>query len=390
MASRVIYGCIAVLFLVFIVVGSTAKLYADTSSATWLDLKTKPVASYGTNYSFVEITNIRRERSILPDNLDSCTTKTVPINQYGDTDTSCWKDTSIGMIGESGYMFLPKGSSIAGCINDCSTRIVPTKNPDVFFELVDEDGETAHIALRTPETAKVTQTPASQSGDYSSLAWSVPPAYQPSDAHDSAISVDDNSLYTSAAVSQNGKWMLLWNPNGSFTRINLTDFQALSVSVPEGEPNSDLFAELDISNSGRYVVIDSIPMSGSDLIIFDLNACGGKASSFMTEPVRCDSRDLTALLQKQNVYGMIVPVFSGDDLLSFYAQDEYDGSYNAYFMQAPNTTVSNSNYIGTGDSYASGEGAFSYLPGTDENENKCHLSALTYTVVSWSLILLIL
>jgi lysophospholipase L1-like esterase len=375
--GRIAFCCITVSLLLVSSAG-LARLSAATSTPTWLDSSATPDVSYGINMPSAAFENFRDEQGILSHALNNCTTETIPINQYGDTYTSCWANTNIGLIGENGYLFRPDGGDIAGCLNNCSTRLMPTSNPDVFFELVDEDGDTAHIALRTPETSQVIQILPAQADEISTLTWNSPPAYQPVDASNSVIAVDNNALYTSATVSQNGKWMLLWDPAGFFTRIDLTTFQALTVSLPSGDITSDLFSELDISDSGQYAAVAFTPDSGPRLRIFDLNGCNGETTSLMTTPIECDSQDFTSAMQAHDLYAFRLPVFYDDDLLGMHVRYDYDGSYNSYFLQAPNT-IPDSDYLGLGDSYASGEGAFSYLAGTDNKDNKCHLSSLTYS-----------
>jgi lysophospholipase L1-like esterase len=76
--------------------------------------------------------------------------------------------------------------------------------------------------------------------------------------------------------------------------------------------------------------------------------------------------------------------FINNNTLSMFVYNKWDkqtSDYTAqrlYVSNSGNADISGLNYLALGDSYASGEGAYSYKNGTDEPWNKCHLSAESY------------
>src|SRR6185437_3010028 len=72
--------------------------------------------------------------------------------------------------------------------------------------------------------------------------------------------------------------------------------------------------------------------------------------------------------------------FLNDGLLSFEAVTSGGGS-GSYVLAPTDGITSLTDYIGLGDSYTSGEGAFDYLEGTDTADDMCHLSARSYPLL---------
>jgi lysophospholipase L1-like esterase len=74
--------------------------------------------------------------------------------------------------------------------------------------------------------------------------------------------------------------------------------------------------------------------------------------------------------------------FLSEYRLSFAATYDYLNGSNfksqQYILTAPGINSAGIEYLGMGDSFASGQGAFNYISGTDTSVNTCHLSSLSY------------
>jgi hypothetical protein len=176
------------------------------------------------------------------------------------------------------------------------------------------------------------------------------------------------------AFSDGGSWLVAETLGGSFTRINLasldrSDF-APAFGAP-GKPGTLFKSQVAISDDGRYVAIGN-DAAGS-LKIYDLAGCGGKV---------CLAHEYRGFLNRQ-IAGLqrIRHIrFINDGLLSLEATT--DGGRDGVYELAPEAQITSLiDYLGLGDSYTSGEGAFDYLPGTDTADSTCHLSANSYPLL---------
>lgn len=175
------------------------------------------------------------------------------------------------------------------------------------------------------------------------------------------------------AFSDGGNWLVTETLSGSFVRINLAslDQSAFAPSfTAAGWPGRLFRSEVAVSGEGRYVAIGN-DYAGS-LKIYDVGNCSGKV---------CPSYDYLPFL-KQKVGGIksIRDIrFINDGLISFEADSDNGGGI---YELAPTGSINSlTDYMGLGDSYTSGEGAFDYLLGTDTRFNNCHLSANSYPLL---------
>lgn len=132
-----------------------------------------------------------------------------------------------------------------------------------------------------------------------------------------------------------------------------------------------------ISGDGRFVLTSDL--SYGIIRLYDLSTC--IAASDPLQPANCRFRDILPLAQSQieNFNGIRHIRFSTNHTLRFYAGTT-TGQYSYFTLTAYGEKESLLDYLALGDSFASGEGAFSYKPGTDVRQplNGCHLSTLSY------------
>jgi hypothetical protein len=209
-----------------------------------------------------------------------------------------------------------------------------------------------------------------------------PPDFALRDANNKLLIVNTYSM----AFSANGSWMVVDLPWQGFVRINLATFemQPFAPSMQQGSDYSSRRAQLSISNDGRQVVV--LPNDHNRFKVYDLSNCSGTSLPVSPESDRCLSRDYYNYVSGQipNFRGIYRPRFINNTQLSFSAIYNFNGgTFNAasYVLTAPGQDAVGIDYLGMGDSYASGEGAFAYTADTDTANNTCHLSGKSYPFV---------
>lgn len=182
------------------------------------------------------------------------------------------------------------------------------------------------------------------------------------------------------AFSDNGAWLVVETTAGAFVRINLATLDALAFAPSYGMSGSPalLKSQVAVSDDGDYVAIAN--NAADELKVYDLTACGG-ASSWQNR--RCAAHDYEPFV-KQHINGLRNLRhlrFVNEGLLSFEARTN-DPASDAVYELAPAASISSlTDYLGLGDSFTSGEGAFDYLTGTDTADNMCHLSTGSYPLM---------
>lgn len=182
------------------------------------------------------------------------------------------------------------------------------------------------------------------------------------------------------SVSNNSKWYVT-DTKGSIVRINADTKEALPFHT---SPNYSLGynpgLDTAISSDGRFALVY---MDVSKYLrIVDLSTCGPIPNTISGTPANCESKELTSALQNiPGFLGINQPKFINNNVISFYVgyKDANNVTRQAkYRMVAPGQSPAVLEYLGLGDSFSSGEGAYSYYPETDVTENKCHLSRFSY------------
>lgn len=182
-------------------------------------------------------------------------------------------------------------------------------------------------------------------------------------------------MIDTAAFSRNGAWMIFDDPVMGYTRLNLATQSILtfgpSFAARNGvKPQAPSSA---ISDDGRYAVIAG--SGSSSLIVYDLSNCSAD---------RCVSHEFKSDIDINvaNVASIMNVHFSSAVSIEFTAvfKDSSAGHYHiaTYRLFAPGQTSQGIDYLALGDSFASGQGADFYKPGTDTSDNHCHLSTISY------------
>lgn len=190
--------------------------------------------------------------------------------------------------------------------------------------------------------------------------------------------------------SSSGEWMIAEAVDLGVVRINTIDQTMQLIGTEHYAYLQGYLPQLTlaISDDGNYVI-----KSGKDVgptTVYDLTACqrgyfavNGIDNSDATRG--CHSRVTQASLDAQlgsSSAWLLAMQFVGDsqNISARAAYRKNDGTYqvrSVNYMVA-GYSLPHADYIALGDSFSSGEGAYDYEPGTDVEENKCHLSTKSY------------
>lgn len=192
----------------------------------------------------------------------------------------------------------------------------------------------------------------------------------------------------SIAYSADGHWMAVNMPTVGLVRVDMHDLSA-QLFAPAIEPEWYLGVAappLAISNDGRYVAANTDIFGRGNLNIYDLSACNGPLIPMPFQHHNCASKNIwPGLLGSQA--DMTYPThvrFVNDNTISFSARYKTDGAHfkaAVFTATAAGASQHTLGLLGMGDSYISGQGAFSYANGTDTKNNSCHVSQLAYPFI---------
>jgi lysophospholipase L1-like esterase len=182
---------------------------------------------------------------------------------------------------------------------------------------------------------------------------------------------------TALAYSAHAQWLVTELPGHALVRINLADYTMLpfgSAFSPDGPSHP---AAMAVTEDGRYVAVAS--QEYRMLKVFDLATCQPSVTSDTLAPESCQSYNYwPAIASHLPAFNHLSQLsFVGDGLLNFNAVTN-NSVATSYVLSPTGSLQSLIPYIGLGDSYASGQGAFDYLAGTDTSTDKCHLSIYSY------------
>ncbi len=194
------------------------------------------------------------------------------------------------------------------------------------------------------------------------------------------------------AFSSNGNWMVIELYSKGFVRVNMSTFEVIPFAPAfngAGDYTSHQ-ADISVSNDGRYVAIK--PVQWERLEVYDVQSCRDSSLPVDRLKPKCQLRDYWPSLKTQvpSFNNAFEPHFINGTQLSLAVKYDTIGPNNfkvAYYtLTAPGESPSGIQYLGMGDSYASGQGAFNYIQDTDTATNGCHTSGLSYPLLLSSLL----
>lgn len=215
------------------------------------------------------------------------------------------------------------------------------------------------------------------SGQLTSKQFTAPPDMQLRDPSGQRLVINAQTM----AFSDGGAWLVAETLGGSFVRINLSTLDMTAFAPAFGSQGSPalLKSQVTVSHDGRFVAIEN--MVAGSFKVYDLSTCGGAAVNL--QPRNCQVHDYWSFVNQQasGVQAIRHVRFLNDGILSFEITSSNASASGTYEMAPTDSIKSLTGYIGLGDSYTSGEGAFDYLSGTDTSDNTCHLSSNSYSLL---------
>ena len=327
--------------------------------------------------------SIELAANILPPaaNFD-CTNTTVTVYKTSATQADCSVTVPFGQVGKSGITFSGTQEAIPVVPERPFSTLQPIPNQSMLITYTSAPVIGNFLHFYTSIRDKIGNAPQLVNGKWQ---------YTISGAPEISLRDEQNQLLvvnTSAmAFSSNGNWMIVDVPTMGFIRINLATFEMLpfATSLQQVNDYSAQRAQLSISNDGSKVVIK--PASYDYFKVVDLSTCSAVRSlPYNHANGKCGFKDYfnavsTVIPGYRAVYQ---PRFINNHQIVFTVAYEYTPvSFKVarFTMTAPGESTTGISYLGMGDSYASGEGTYAYIDGTDTSNNKCHLSSRAYALL---------
>ncbi len=196
----------------------------------------------------------------------------------------------------------------------------------------------------------------------------------------SAITGKDGSVpYLRAhtvGFSNNGTWMVVdAGTSSEVMKVNLETLESMPVSPGHQYGNgSSPDPYLAISNDGRYVAVGEKSNTKGEIKVVDTHSCNTQLS-WDDIIGSCKSR-IHKLTIPSGVKRISALRFVNNYTLKFLAS--YEDGEQHYLLSPSGKQTNYSGYLALGDSFAAGEGAYSYKSITDTDDNQCHISLLSY------------
>jgi len=304
--------------------------------------------------------------------------------QSQQTLTGCVIDTAYGQADSNNpyvlFNNLPTAAKVTNAAN-VPTGILPVRNtlraltassaPAVGVNLFFIDNVLENLQFSVASTGEITAKLAN------------PPTTALKDKSGALMPAQTDSL----SFSERGSWMVVDSPGRAMIRVNLLTKEVLpfAASFPYNNGQNPGL-QTAITEDGRYAVVSSATYHSFN--IYDLSTCS-TVPDVITAPVSCQSRDLQSFIQTQfpSYLGAFQLRFRTDtsvDLIAGYNSNLPTRSKGKYTLYAPGTNATTLQYLGMGDSFASGEGSFVYQAGTDTDTNNCHTSTVSYPYLAAS------
>lgn len=286
----------------------------------------------------------------------------------------CWHTTKWGLLSKNSGWLVPKGYDVAGKIyvdpNRYDGRITnfrPTSNPDVLihsFSVVN-----GMNIYRRGDSVQFKAAFMSNGG------LGITADFTNATQANTSVSRIASSSY----FSDNNRWAVRTH-RGTVTRYDMDTMRSVSLGAAS-TASLPVFSYADIDNSGRYIVF-SLDNSLDAFKVIDMDTCTlTPDGSRHFQANKCASADLrpkivAALGYTPAGYGSVK--FIGEAVIQGWAEHPDSGQWYPFQVYAPSVDPNEQKYLALGDSFASGEGAYNYIEGTDTDKNKCHLSTESY------------
>lgn len=336
-------------------------------SASWVSAVTNNGPSSWVNPAEMALKRVgsipeAQQAPIAFDNLD-CQLVTYRLVNSSEMRSGCFTSTAFGMMDsnsdavifngtDEGIPLMPKGNG---------TTLVPWPNASTIIVLNHLVTGDSYISLYSSPLS-VMQDERNALLQLTAKKFVKVPDIQLKDSAGQRLVINAGTI----AISDGGSWLVAETLTGSFVRVNLAtlDTKLFASSYPSG----GLPSRVAVSDDGRYVAIQN--RNYEHFKVHDLSSCVGNTCSsynyhrFVGTQVQIKSAKHLRFINKDQLSIEVI------------AQDSAQSG--VYHLAPRGNITSMTDYIGLGDSYTSGEGAFNYQSGTDTEDNMCHQSVHAY------------
>ena len=340
---------------------------ATTSGPAWTDPGVEAVKRIN------DLSRVQNQPTLLS-NLD-CTSITYRTTGSNTMRTGCFTPTAYGMVDSDNEDTIFNGTDEAITLLASSPHQVIVPWPDALSALTLDAADTGGSYVGMYKNLyPVLRSHYDAYGNVTVKELAAPPDMPILDRDGHRLIINPQTL----AFSDNGGWAVAENLSGSFVRINLNSPPDQLPFAPsfgaQGSP-ALLKSQVAISHDGHYVAIEN--NSADSFRVYDMSTCANHTG---WQANGCASHDYWTFLHGQipGLFNIQHVRFTYDGLLSFAAYST-NGAVSGTYELTPSDHIGPlSSYLGLGDSYSSGEGAFNYRSGTDTPDNTCHLSVNSY------------
>lgn len=355
------------------------------SAASGTIIRAVPAANSSAAWSRPQATTLKRVG--LPDSTQrepntfsnyDCTAITYHLSDSPAMRTGCFTPTAYGMLDSDSQVVIFNGTDEGVHVLPYSPHELFAPWPDALNLLTVDPAATGGAYINMYEDpVSVMRTVRNALGQVSGKQFTAPPHSPLHALNNQPLIVNPQTL----AFSDNGSWLVAETVYGYFVRINLASMEAVPFAgaFNNAVGSSPLNAQVAVSDDGRYVVIGN--GSIGSFSVYDLSTCTGNTFSVQTS--KCLGHDYWGYLSQQitGLHTIKHLRFVNDNLISFETTSSDPAGPSLYEL-APTASIQFPiDYLGLGDSYTSGEGAFNYLPGTDTTDDRCHLSSHSYPLL---------
>lgn len=310
-------------------------------------------------------------------NLD-CSLITYRLVATGNMLTGCFTDTAFGLFDSSSSTVIFNGTDEGIPLQAYAYKQILAPWPKAMNLLTIDNVNTGGTYIGLYKNPfKSVQDQRNLQLQLTSKKLTAPPDIPIKDKLGNRLVINPQTL----TFSDGGSWLVAETLNGSFVRINLATLDIVAFAPSYGSQGSPALLEsrIAITDDGQFVAIAN--QSASEFKIYDLSSCSGTVDNL--RPLNCVNHNYRTYVGSQiSGFKTIRHIrFVNDELLSFEATST-NPSNDGIYLLAPTSGISSQiDYLGLGDSFTGGEGAFDYLAGSDTTNNMCHLSRRSYPLL---------
>jgi hypothetical protein len=299
----------------------------------------------------------------------------------------CSKTSPVGLVSENGDIWL-SGSLKSGVISPFGSQVgvLPLASNKIlsFFSLPWGVG----VSTRPMSDLNLSNMTKEELDNYSSRYTFATPATTLKSTDGSIFNFDYNKL----AFSRSEQWTVVESAGGNISTVDWSNSQISTIAQTRSEHDNNVFA---ISNDGKQVFVAHDDLYNS--YIYDTTNCTVAVGQSTRTCSRVKVGDkLSSKLPAQNNNRIVSARFEDNGDIRVYVRSTDSTQHYVNYMYRLSTSLINEQisptYLGLGDSFSSGEGAYNYIEGTDiakgatlslgsttyNRENLCHTSLNSY------------